>query len=81
MTICKDATCTAFTDDELVYAEALDVSLDGSSDGLTGQVIGCNAAPGTLTPLEWEAYYAAALAAAAWTTATSALVYYFDGKP
>lgn len=80
MIICKSAACGTFTDDELVYAEAIDVSIDGSSDGAAGQVIGVDAAPGTITAAKWEAFYAAAPAAAAWTTSTSALVYYFDAK-
>ncbi|MEW6066847.1 MAG: prepilin-type N-terminal cleavage/methylation domain-containing protein [Nitrospirota bacterium] len=81
MVICKDAACSTFTSDEILYAEALDTSLDGSSNGAAGQVIGVNAAPGTITALEWEAVYAAAPAAAAWTAlTTSAIVYYFDSK-
>ncbi len=81
MMICKDAACGTFTDAELVYIEAMDVALDGSSDGLNGQVVGVNAAPGTITAADWYARYAAAAAVpAAWTTSTSALVYYFDAK-
>lgn len=80
MIICKDATCTAFTAAELVYIEGFDVSLDGSSDGTDGQVIGVSSAP-TITAAQWEAYYASAPTAAAWTAATSrALVYYYDAK-
>lgn len=81
LVICKSAACGTFTDEELVFMEALDVTVDGSSDGTAGQLIGVNAAPGTITAAEWEALYATAPAGAAWTAATtSALVYYFDSK-
>jgi prepilin-type N-terminal cleavage/methylation domain-containing protein len=87
MTICKVGNCaTAFTSDELMYVEALDVSIDGSSDGLTSQVIGVDAAPAGIAPSPdhagtWIASYAAAAAVpAAWSATTQALVYYFDAK-
>ena len=79
--LCKSAACGTFTADELIYIESIDVSLDGLSDGTAGQIIGVAAAPGTITAAEWEAVYAAAPTAAAWTAGTtSALVYYFDAK-
>jgi prepilin-type N-terminal cleavage/methylation domain-containing protein len=81
MTICRDATCTAFTQDELDFLESIDTAIDGTSDATAGIIRGTNAAPGTIADAQWEAYYAAAPASAAWTTATSALVYYFDRKP
>ncbi len=82
ITICKDVACTGtFTSDELVNIESFDVSLDGVSDGATGQIVGVNATPGTITAAQWEAVYAAAPAPAAWTAGTTrALVYYFDAK-
>lgn len=78
--ICNSATCTALTAGELVYLESLDVTIDGSSAGDAGQVIGVSTAP-TITAAEWEAYYGSAPTAAAWTAGTTrALVYYFDAK-
>ncbi len=79
ITICKDATCSAFTQDELMYIEALDAALDGTADGSSGQVIGVNDAPG-ITADEWEAVWATAPTAAAYSTLTQAVVYYFDAK-
>jgi prepilin-type N-terminal cleavage/methylation domain-containing protein len=80
MILCKDATCSAFSASELIYLESIDVSIDGSSDGADGQVIGVNSAP-TISAGEWEAYYGSAPAAAAWTASTTrALVFYFDAK-
>lgn len=82
MMICKAVACdSAFTDDELVYIEAFDVSVDGSADGAAGQMIGVAAAPGAVVPgaaARWEAAYAAPPAAAAWDTTKQVLVYYYD---
>ncbi len=83
ISICKDATCTAFSAEELIYLEAFDVSIDGSANGAAGQVIGVDSAPGTITALEWEAYFAATPTAAVWEasgTPSQALVYYFVAK-
>ena len=78
--ICRDATCSAFTASELMYLESLDVTIDGSSDGTDGQVVGVSSAP-TMAASEWEAYYASTPTPAAWTASTTqALVYYFDSK-
>ncbi len=77
--LCKDATCTAFTASELVYIESLDVTIDGTSDGTDGQIVGVSSAP-TLAATEWEAYYASVPTPAIWSTSTRALVYYFDAK-
>ena len=79
LTICKNVTCTAFTAAELVYAESVDVAIDGSSDGTDGQIVGVSSAP-TITAAEWEAIYASTPTPAAWSTSTQALVYYFDAK-
>ena len=80
MVICKSAACGTFSASELIYIEGMDVAIDGVSDGTDGQVIGVNAAPDTITAAEWEALYSSAPSAAAWSTSTSALVYYFDAK-
>ncbi len=82
MTICKAADCaTAFTADEIQYLEAIDTAFDGTADGADGQVIGVNAAPGTITAAEWEATWTTAPTAAAYSAGTTqALVYYFDAK-
>lgn len=81
MIICKANDCaTTFTDEELVFIEAIDVSIDGSSDGTAGQFIGVNSAPNSITLTEWEAYYNSAPTAAAWSTTNKAAVYYFDAK-
>jgi len=85
LTITNGATTAgsvAFSSDELAYMESFDASIDGVSDGAAGRVRGSNSAPtvasgtwvGTLTGL-------AAPPADAWTSATTALVYYFDRKP
>ncbi|MBI5195455.1 MAG: prepilin-type N-terminal cleavage/methylation domain-containing protein [Nitrospirae bacterium] len=78
--ICSDATCTDFTSEQLIYIEAFDVAIDGTSDGTDGQVVGGTAAPGTITDTEWEAFYAATPTPTAWSTTINALVYYFDAK-
>ena len=80
MYICKSAACAAFTASELINIESLDVALDGYSDGTAGQVVGVVAAPDTITAGEWEAIYNATPTPAAWSTAITTLVYYFDSK-
>ncbi len=81
LTICSDNACGAFTEAELLYIKSLDVAIDGTADGANGQLIGVSSAP-AITAAEWEAGYASAPTAAAWTAATTqAAVYYFDGQP
>jgi prepilin-type N-terminal cleavage/methylation domain-containing protein len=81
MILCKDDACSAFEADELIYLEAFDVAIDGSSDGINGQVVATATAPVLTAKAEWEATYAAKPTYAAWTADTSqALVYYFDSK-
>lgn len=77
--LCKSATCTNFTKSELIYIESFDVTIDGTSGGTTGQIIGVNSAP-RLTATQWKAYYSSVPRPRAWTTSTRALVYYFDAK-
>lgn len=82
LTICGDAACGTFTAGELLYIQSLDVAIDGSADGTAGQIIGVNAAPGTITAANWYARYAGEPTAAAWIAGTtSAAVYYFDAQP
>ncbi len=82
ITICVSPDCKGtFDDTQIAYAEALDVSIDGSADGADGQVIGVSGAPGTITADEWEAAWASAPTAAAFKSGTTqAVVYYFDAK-
>ncbi len=81
MILCKDSACNAFNQDELLFVEAFDTSIDGTADGSTGQVICVNTAPNTIDVDQWEAVYNTAPTAATCTAGTSrALVYYFDSK-
>ncbi|HHJ65022.1 MAG TPA: prepilin-type N-terminal cleavage/methylation domain-containing protein [Aquifex aeolicus] len=81
MILCKDSACNAFNQDELLFVEAFDTSIDGTADGSTGQVICVNTAPNTINVDQWEAVYNTAPTAATCTAGTSrALVYYFDSK-
>jgi len=79
MTICSKNDCTStFTDDIVAYAEALDTSIDGITDGTTGQVIGNTATVPTTNMSKWIANFSPTLAA--WTSSPNAIVYYFDAK-
>ena len=79
MVICKASDCgTAFTQDELIYVEALDASLDGVADGTQGQVICDDAGPTTESTTTWVAYNG--ISAVACDTNAEAIVYYFDAK-
>ena len=80
MTICSDVACGAFDDAELLHIEALDVAIDGSSSGTSGQLVGIAAAPDTITDAEWEAVYDTTPTPAAWSTDITTLIYYFDAK-
>ncbi|MDI6864586.1 prepilin-type N-terminal cleavage/methylation domain-containing protein [Thermodesulfovibrio yellowstonii] len=80
MTICSNSTCAAFGDDNIVsYAEALDTSIDGTTDGTAGQVIGTTTTP-TYSSAKWVATFSTAPTASAWTSSTVSIVYYFDAK-
>lgn len=84
MNICVAVACaTAFTTDELLFVEALDVSVDGTADGTAGVVIGEAAAPDDVTNIaSWEVFWTAPPTAAAYTAGTTTtVVYYFDAKP
>ncbi len=82
MTICVSNDCaTAFNETQISFVEAFDVAIDGTADGTDGQVIAVSTAPGTITAAEWEAVWASAPTAAAFTANTTrAVVYYFDAK-
>ena len=74
-----NTTPAGFSDDELAYMESFDTSIDGSSDGKAGRV---RAATGvTVDPAEWLLSASAATVSGDWTSATKALLYYFDRKP
>ncbi|GEM_PF-464521 len=81
MVLCKDNACNTFTQEELLFIEAFDTSIDGAADGANGQVICVSSAPNTINTDQWEAVYNASPTAAACTAGTTrALVYYFDSK-
>jgi len=78
--ICKDATCaSAFTADELEFAEAFDTAMDGSVDGRAGMV---RNATGITTPnaTNWS-FNGATASTLAWGAADHAILYYFDRRP
>ncbi len=83
MTICVAPDCNStFDDTQIAYAEALDVSIDGSAAGDDGQVIGVSDVTKlSLTAGEWEALWTTTPTPAAFSSAsTKAVVYYFDAK-
>ncbi len=85
ITICLSNNCTTeFDDTAISYAEALDVAIDGTADGASGQVIGVTSAPDSITANEWEASWTTGPTAASYSSttgsATKAIVYYFDAK-
>lgn len=79
ITICKSSDCQTFTNEELAYAEAFDTAIDGSADGILGRVQGSNTAPTLTGSASWVATLAA-MPSTSFTTATRAVVYYFDRK-
>ena len=81
MILCKSVACADFTAEELVYIEAFDVAMDGSSDPDDGQIIGVDTAPTMADANDWNAYYGSVpTLATAWAATTNTLVYYFDAK-
>ena len=68
---------TGFSDAELAYMEAIDTSIDGASDGISGRVRAATAA--TVDSAKW--LMSAATPSGDWSSATGALLYYFDRKP
>jgi len=67
---------TGFSDAELAYMEAIDTSIDGASDGISGRVRAATAA--TVDSAKW---LMSATPSGDWSSATEALLYYFDRKP
>ena len=68
---------TGFSDAELAYMEAIDTSIDGVSGGGAGRVRAATAA--TVDSAKW--LLSSATVSVDWTSATEALLYYFDRKP
>ena len=68
---------TGFSDAELAYMEAIDTSIDGASDGTSGRVRA--ATTPTVDSAKW--LMSAATPSGDWSSATEALLYYFDRKP
>ena len=75
--ITKDETPSTFDDTELAYMEAIDTSIDGVSGGGAGRVRAATAA--TVDSAKW--LLSSATVSVDWTSATEALLYYFDRKP
>ncbi len=83
ITVCKANDCnTAFDGPELAYAEAFDTSIDGTSSGTGGRVVGTINRPGNNpTSATWLATYAAGVTSSTYTPdSTKAVLYYFDRK-
>jgi len=68
---------TGFSDAELAYMEAIDTSIDGASDGISGRVRAATAA--TVNSAKW--LMSAATPSGDWVSGANALLYYFDRKP
>ncbi len=83
MVLCKNATCgTAFNNDDLLFLDAIDSSIDGSADGANGNVI-CTSGTATASTTTWVATYSGGITpdTGGCTAGTStALVYFFDSK-
>ena len=67
---------TGFSDDELAYMESFDTSIDGSSGGGAGRVRAATEV--TVDSAKW--LLSTATVSGDWTSATKALLYYFDRK-
>jgi len=68
---------TGFSDAELAYMEAIDTSIDSASGGISGRVQAATAA--TVNSAKW--LMSPATPSGDWSSATEALLYYFDRKP
>ena len=73
-----NTTPAGFSDAELAYMEAIDTSIDGASDGTSGRVRAATAA--TVNSAKWL-MSPATPSSGDWSSATEALLYYFDRKP
>ena len=72
-----NTTPAGFSDAELAYMEAIDTSIDGASDGISGRVRAATTA--TVNSAKW--LMSPATPSGDWSSATEALLYYFDRKP
>ncbi|MCX7817247.1 MAG: prepilin-type N-terminal cleavage/methylation domain-containing protein [Syntrophales bacterium] len=74
-------TCnTSISDDEIEFFKALDNSIDGTTDAGVGVVRGASSA--TISSASWVATPSGIVSSTSdWTSASKALVYYFDRKP
>jgi len=70
---------TGFSDAELAYMEAIDTSIDGASGGISGRVRAATAA--TVNSAKWLMSPPTTPSGGDWSSATKALLYYFDRKP
>ncbi|MCS7215308.1 MAG: prepilin-type N-terminal cleavage/methylation domain-containing protein [Thermodesulfovibrio sp.] len=81
MSICysKPDCSEAFNDEAIIFAEALDISIDGVLDGERGRVIGSN---GVLSSIPEESSWDNSFQPnpTAWTSSPKKIVYYFDAK-
>ena len=68
------ATAAAFSDGDVIYARAFDVSIDGDADADTGNVQGAIA----ITVASGKASALTDMASGTWDTTAKALIYYFD---
>ena len=74
-----NTTPAGFSDAELAYMEAIDTSIDGASDGISGRVRAPTAA--TVVSAKWLMSPPTTPSSGDWSSATRALLYYFDRKP
>jgi prepilin-type N-terminal cleavage/methylation domain-containing protein len=80
--VCVSDSCgTAIGDDGVLFAEAVDTSIDGTADGTTGRFRGTNNAPAGASSATWVATWTASPTYASWTSTTAAMLYFFDKKP
>ncbi|GER92526.1 hypothetical protein A45J_0242 [hot springs metagenome] len=87
--ICKDydenggVGCpSTFSEDEILFLEALDTAIDGVADGSSGRVIAHNGSAQGGNWGDWFVMFGGGFTSGQWTpNTTRALVYYFDRKP
>ncbi|MEN2995331.1 MAG: prepilin-type N-terminal cleavage/methylation domain-containing protein [Thermodesulfovibrio sp.] len=81
MSICyRSPTCSdPINDEAIIFAEALDISIDGVLDGEQGRVIGSNGGLSS-TPEEDSWNNSFQPTPTAWTSSPKKIVYYFDAK-
>lgn len=79
--VCINEACGAnvFKTEDLAYGESIDTSIDGESNGETGRLRATSSSL-TGTSATWQATVTTP-AYVNWTSATKALLYFFDKKP